>query len=172
MLAKYMKNMIQHTIPKLTRSVLPATQRMMTMNQYRRFVIYSGYGKTTPDLEAIHDQWVKLYNSRDADKLCSLYTSDCTIMPCGEESVSGHENAKKFFKSHMDAISEVISHLDEAGPMDKDANMAFIRGTYTYLNIGDLDNVVDDGKNVLILKKEDNEWKIYIDIWASNHHQH
>ena len=112
------------------------------------------------------------YNARDVAGLVSMYTEDCTIMPCGDESISGHEHAKKFFTENIDKVSEIVAHLDEAGPMDKDSNMAFIRGTYTYLNIGDLENVVDDGKNVMILKKVNDEWKIYIDIWSSNHHKY
>eukprot|EP01083_Nonionella_stella_P029085 80138_1 len=170
MFAKYMKNAISRTIPSISRSVLPASA--MVQHQGRGFTVYTGYGKTTPDLEAIHDKWIKLYNSRDVDGLGNLYAKDCTIMPSGDESISGQLNAKKFFASRINQVSEVIGHLDEAAPMDKDAEMAFIRGTYTYLNIGDGDDVVDDGKNVLILKKEDGEWKVYIDIWSSNHTPH
>lgn len=171
MLAKYTKQLLTRSLPPMTRSLLPATATIMR-HQRHRFTIYTGYGKTTPDLEHIHDKWTEFYNKRDVSDLLSLYTEDCTIMPCGDEAISGHENAKKFFEDRIDRVSEIVAHLDEAGPMDKESEMAFIRGTYTYLNIGDIDNVVDDGKNVLILKKIENEWKIYIDIWASNHHQH
>eukprot|EP00486_Rosalina_sp_Unknown_P003386 CAMPEP_0201566398 /NCGR_PEP_ID=MMETSP0190_2-20130828/6148_1 /ASSEMBLY_ACC=CAM_ASM_000263 /TAXON_ID=37353 /ORGANISM="Rosalina sp." /LENGTH=141 /DNA_ID=CAMNT_0047985049 /DNA_START=140 /DNA_END=562 /DNA_ORIENTATION=+ len=141
----------------MARAVLPATATIMRHQQHR-FTVYTGYGKTTPDLEEIHDKWMNTYNKRDVNELVSMYTEDCTIMPCGDESISGHEHAKKFFSDNINKISEIVAHLDEAGPMDKDSKMAYIRGTYTYLNIGDLDNVVDDGKNVMILKKVKDEW--------------
>eukprot|EP01083_Nonionella_stella_P250387 864811_1 len=159
MLSKYTKQL-------MTRSILPALTTIR--HQSHKFTIYSGYGKTTPELEAMHDEWVNLYNMRDVNKLLELYASDCTIMPCGSDSISGHTEAKKFFAEHINQVSEVVAHLDEGEVMDTDAKMAFIRGTYTYVNIGDVDNVVDDGKNVLILKRDspNDKWKIYVDIWA------
>jgi ketosteroid isomerase-like protein/peptidoglycan/xylan/chitin deacetylase (PgdA/CDA1 family) len=116
-------------------------------------------------LHAIKD-FSRAYRDREYAKMAEAYTRDGKIMPDGVGIIDGHDRIEKRWRIPEDrSIEEHIVTPVEITIVD---DTAYDHGYYegaTRMPDGSL--VRWTGKYVVVWKKEDGEWKMYLDIWNS-----
>ncbi|WP_372745795.1 DUF4440 domain-containing protein [Lutibacter sp.] len=115
------------------------------------------------EIEAANKEFMSLLAAADSIGISNLYTKDAKIMMSGMPSIVGNEAIKATFSGMMKSgISKInLTTIEVWGSED------FIteEGTYS-LFAGDTE--VDQGKYVVIWKKEEATWKLFRDILNSN----
>jgi len=100
----------------------------------------------------------------DAAHIADFYTENVMLLPAGSDFVRGKQNIKDFWQMAIDMgiknikleILELEQHDDTAIEMSK------------YILSGADDQVIDQGKGIVIWKYENNAWKLHRDIWNSS----
>lgn len=103
-------------------------------------------------------EWIKAYNSKDANNLIPLYTDDAIYISSHVNGLEldGRENVIDYFQNgingggHIDKI-EILS-------MNLSCDMATLLCKYQATNSG----VTVTGRNLLVMKKIDGKWLIAV----------
>jgi len=110
-------------------------------------------------------KWCDAYRNGDAAAIASFYTEDGQLLPQNSDVVSGRDNIQNFIQGLIDdgtiteveiIPSEVIDNGDNATEIGR------------YKMKGADNNMVDEGKYIVIWKKVGNELKFYRDMFSSN----
>jgi uncharacterized protein (TIGR02246 family) len=115
-------------------------------------------------IEAANERFMQAFAQADAAGLASLYTEDGQLLPPGGEAAHGWAAIRAFWQAAMDngisaarlEIAEVEEHGDTAIEVSR----------YTLLGAGE--QLLDQGKYIVIWKRERGEWKLHRDIFNSN----
>ena len=100
----------------------------------------------------------------NAADIADFYTESGVLLPAGADFVRGKQNIKEFWQIAIDMgikkikleIVEVEQHDDTAIEMSK-------------FTLSDADDqMIDQGKGIVIWKNENNVWKLHRDIWNSS----
>ena len=122
----------------------------------------------TPDIHsAIHaliENFESTFSRGDSAEIADFYTDNGMLLPPESDLVQGKRDIKAFWQAAIDMgiknvkldIVEVEQHGDTAIEMSK----------YT-LSSAD-DNLIDQGKGIVIWKYESGAWKLHRDIWNSS----
>ena len=99
----------------------------------------------------------------DAAGVAAQYTEDAQVLPPNGDLVSGKQDIQNLFQGFIDSgISGISLESTETEGM---GDTAFEVGKYT-LSVDD--QVVDNGKYIVIWKKDGEDWKLHRDIFNSN----
>ena len=100
----------------------------------------------------------------DATAVASHYTAGGQAFPPNGDVARGREAIAKLWKGAMDAgvktVKLVVVEVEPHG------DTAYEVGTYTLLGEGG--KTVDNGKYVVIWKRDGGQWKIHRDIWNTS----
>jgi uncharacterized protein (TIGR02246 family) len=115
-------------------------------------------------IEAANQRFMQAFVQADAAGLASLYTEGGQLLPPGGEVAHGWVAIRAFWQAAMDSgisaarleIAEVEEHSDTAIEVSR------------YTLLGASGQVLDQGKYIVIWKRERGEWKLYRDIFNSN----
>jgi uncharacterized protein (TIGR02246 family) len=115
-------------------------------------------------IEAANERFMQAFERADAAGLASLYTEDGQLLAPGSEPARGWEAIRAFWQAAMDSgisaarleIAEVENHGDTAIEVSR----------YTLLDAGE--QVLDQGKYIVIWKQERGQWKLHRDIFNTN----
>ncbi|MCL6265018.1 YybH family protein [Flagellimonas myxillae] len=106
----------------------------------------------------------KAYMAQDFDAMAMLYTENAKLMPLGTPIVEGREAIKSRWISGKD--TKILSHSMDASEINIMGNHAYDYGYYKGTSQKGNNPVSEwKGKYVVVWKKEDGGWKMYIDIW-------
>ena len=127
-------------------------------------MISSPAATTQVAIQAANERFMQAFRHGDAVGLASLYTQDAQLLPPGSEVAHGREAIRAFWQGAMDSgitaaqleIAEVEDHGDSAIEVSR------------YTLLGTQEQVLDQGKYIVIWKQEDGKWKMYRDIWNSD----
>jgi len=124
---------------------------------------YSGKGEDINKILNTIDAFSKAYVSADFDKLTTFYSTDGKIFPTGADIIVGHKAIKK--RWILPKGSKILYHKITPEEIKIIDDYAYDYGYYEG-NSSD-NNTVNGfkGKYVIVWKKIDNDWKIYLDIW-------
>jgi uncharacterized protein (TIGR02246 family) len=100
----------------------------------------------------------------DAAAMAEAYTSDGALLPPNHEMVKGREAIEKFWSAALQ--SGVKSATLETAETGSGGDVAFEVGNYSLLGEGG--KVLDQGKYIVLLKRDGNRWKYFRDCWNSN----
>jgi len=123
--------------------------------------------KANSDLEIINKNisaFSKAYMDGDIEGLVNMYTEDGKIFPNNRKIMSGKTDLLSYW-----AIPEgvkILHHKVTPSEIYIENNIAYDYGYYegkTFTK--DKEEVSWQGKYIIIWKKIDGEWKIYLDIW-------
>lgn len=119
------------------------------------------------EIDAFRKQYMEEWEEQDAEGLASLYTCDAKFMPSGMDVVHGKEAIAGVLKN-MFNMGMARIHLDdeEITPIETTEESLYLRGYYTLFSAeGD---VIDHGKHLVVMKKVDGQWKVYVASFNSN----
>lgn len=101
--------------------------------------------------------------AKDAARLGSLYAKDAIAFSPNSEMIKGREAIQAFWKGFMDGgFTAPIETIET----ELDGKFGIEVGKYTIMDASG--KTVDQGKYVVVWKKEDGKWKLYRDIWNTN----
>lgn len=109
-------------------------------------------------------RFMDTFGKGDAQGVAALYTDDGQLLPTGGDVVTGHEAIAGFWSGAMEmgiAGAELDTReLDELG------DTAIEVGRYTLHSSGQ--EVLDEGKYLVVWKKDGDAWKLHRDIWNTS----
>src|SRR5690348_15255545 len=119
------------------------------------------------DIESVNRLFEKKFASRDATGMASLYTRDAMLMPPGAPVQQGAEAIGGFWKMAMDMGIKTARlstiEITEAG------DNAIEVGEYHLA--GAEGQSIDNGKYLVVWKKEKGNWRLAKDIWNTSKSQ-
>jgi ketosteroid isomerase-like protein len=100
----------------------------------------------------------------DAQTVSDLYAETAAILPPNGARVEGRANIKNFWQGAYNAgVKKVETKTLE---VEGSGNTVSEIGSYTLR--GADDQILDEGKYVVVWKKEGKNWQMFRDIWNSN----
>jgi len=125
---------------------------------------YSGKGEDISKILSNIDNFSKAYVNAKYDELTSLYSTDGKIFPAGADIIVGHEAIKK--RWILPKGSKMLSHKVTPEEIKVIDDFAYDYGYFQGSSSNKKGTVFNfKGKYVIVWKKTDNDWKIYLDIW-------
>jgi len=109
--------------------------------------------------EKLNAAYTTAMKNSDLEAFMKLYTKDASIRNNDGSLVSGIDNIKAQYKDFLESGNYSIS-LEIIDETTLDNNTVFESGRYTFTLL-DGEQSVSKGEFVNVLKKENNEWKIY-----------
>lgn len=125
--------------------------------------VYSGSGEDINIILTNIKNFSRAYVSADYDKLTDFYSQDGKIFPTGADIIEGHFAIKQRWT--LGKGTKILSHKITPVEISVIGNMAYDYGYYQ--GTWSKNEVIDSwkGKYVIIWKKVEGDWKIYLDIW-------
>jgi ketosteroid isomerase-like protein len=115
-------------------------------------------------IEAANARFGSLFKQANGAGVAALYTQDAQVLPPNGDIVSGGAAIQKFWQGVMDAgIKGAKLTTLEVTPA---GNTAYEVGRYELS--GADGSVLDNGKYVVIWKRDGGQWKLHRDIWNTN----
>ncbi|PRY08845.1 uncharacterized protein (TIGR02246 family) [Pontibacter ummariensis] len=100
----------------------------------------------------------------DAQEMANLYTKEGMLLPTGSDMIKGREGIRTFWQGAIDmGMKQVKLETVEVEPHE---NTAIELGKYTLK--GENNQLIDQGKYMVIWKREDKQWKLHKDMWNSS----
>ena len=118
----------------------------------------------TGSIQAVNQAFMSTYASGDAAGMGALYTEKGQLLPSNSDFVTGRKAIQGFWKAVMDMGIKTAKL--ETIDLEEHGNAAYEVGKYTLSGAGG--QVMDQGKYVVIWKKEGGEWKLHRDIWNTS----
>lgn len=123
--------------------------------------------KTDPALSKIAADFGAAVTAGNAAKVASLYTTDATLMPPNESAVKGRTNIQAWFQKQIDGGASTLKLQPTESRISGD--LAFEAGTYTFgVKPKTGQPITDNGKYIVVLRKDGADWKISHDIFNSD----
>jgi uncharacterized protein (TIGR02246 family) len=115
-------------------------------------------------------QFIEAFNKGDAAAVANMYTMDARVLPPNSEMVEGRANIQKFWQGAITAGLKMSTletvHVEQQG------NLAVEVGRYTTTMSGAGDTTTtDQGKYVVVWKRDGKDWKLAVDIFNTNRPQ-
>lgn len=112
-----------------------------------------------------NQQFMSVFNQGNAGGVASCYTAGAQLLPANLGSIAGRDNIQGFWQAVMDmgiktAKLETVE-LDVVG-----GETVIEVGKYTLL--GGQEQVLDEGKYLVVWKTEQGQWKLHRDIWTTS----
>ncbi|SHH30213.1 YybH family protein [Winogradskyella jejuensis] len=123
--------------------------------------------KTKSDLDIIKENTLafsRAYMDGDIDGLVNMYTEDGKIFPNNLNILSGKTELKKYWNLPED--TKILHHKVTPSEVKIENDTAYDYGYYEGKTLTkDKKEVQWQGKYIIIWKKVNGDWKIYLDIW-------
>ncbi|KAA9338339.1 SgcJ/EcaC family oxidoreductase [Hymenobacter busanensis] len=117
------------------------------------------------EIRQINARFENTFSRGDASGMASLYTAEGMLLPAGSDAVQGQAAIGSYWQQVMNqGFSRVELHTVEVDHVGRDAAVEL--GTYHMRDAAN--QVLDQGKYIVVWKQEDGEWKLQRDIWNSN----
>ncbi len=119
-------------------------------------------------IEAINKQFADAVKRGDAAAVAALYTEDARLLPPNGPMIVGREAIQNSEQSDFDAGVSGDLQLTtlEVGVV---RDLAYEIGEYAHtIQPDEGEAIKDQGKYVVVWKRENGEWKLDVDIWNSS----
>ena len=124
---------------------------------------YSGSGEDINKILENINFFSKAYIDADYDKLTSFYSTDGKIFPAGSDIIVGHKAIKN--KWIMPKGTKILSHKVTPKEIKVINDYGYDYGYYEGSSSRKKEVFHFKGKYVIVWKKVNDDWKIYLDIW-------
>lgn len=118
-------------------------------------------------IEANNKRFVEALNKGDAAAVASMYAAAAKVLPPNNQMIEGRQNIQALWQGLITAGAK-LQALDTV-QVDSRGDLAYEVGKYT-LTIPQASGqpVTDQGKYVVVWKKEGASWKLFVDIWNTS----
>ena len=117
-------------------------------------------------IEANTKKFTEAFNKGDAAAVANMYTTDARMLPPNSEIVEGRLNIQKFWQDAITAGMKLVTletlHVETQG------NIAVEIGRYTTTVPAGGITITDNGKYVVVWKREGGSWKLAVDIFNTS----
>lgn len=117
-----------------------------------------------PAIEAANKKWEAAASRSDGAGVAALYTSDAQLLPSQSDFVRGTQAIAHFWQAAFDSgvkgVSLTTLEVEGCGDTAYEVGKLEIRGADG--------KVLDQGKYVVVWKKQGDAWKLYRDIWTTS----
>lgn len=116
------------------------------------------------EIRSANQNFEKTFARGDAEGMGSLYTSDGVLLPPGAGILEGSTAIQNFWQTVMD-MGIKGAHL-ETLEVQPEGETAIEMGRY---ELGGVDGErIDQGKYIVIWKRQEGNWKLHKDIWNTS----
>ena len=115
-------------------------------------------------IEAANAKFSADFAKGDANAVASHYTASAWAFPPNGEITRGREAIGKLWKGAMDGGVKQV----KLTTVEVEARGDAAHEVGTYVLIGDGGKQLDNGKYVVVWKREGGQWKIHRDIWNTS----
>jgi uncharacterized protein (TIGR02246 family) len=115
-------------------------------------------------IEAANKGFEAAFARSDAPGVAALYTAQAQLLPAHSDVVTGAEAISRFWQAAFDSgatgVSLVTLEVEGYGDTAIEVGRLELRGADS--------QVLDQGKYIVIWKKEGGVWKLHRDIWTTS----
>ena len=129
-------------------------------------VAYSQTSATRKAIEANTRSFVEAFNKGDAAAVAQIYAADAKILPPNEKIVEGRANIQAFWQTAIGAGLKMTSLTPTT--ITPAGNLLVETGKYVMTIPAGGATVTDEGKYVVVWRREGRNWKIIRDIFNSD----
>jgi uncharacterized protein (TIGR02246 family) len=121
-------------------------------------------GDVREAIAAANQHFMTTFARGDAAGMAACYTPDGQVLPPNTDLMTGAQAIQAFWQAVMDmGIKEATLETVE---LESHGDTAHEVGRFTLR--GDAGQVLDQGKYVVIWKRQGGQWKLHRDIWNSS----
>lgn len=121
-------------------------------------------GDVRDAIAAVNQEFVTALARGDARGVAVLYTTNGQLLPTHSDFVTGTQAIQGFWQAVIDI--GIRGGTLERLELESHGETAYEVGRYTLL--GSVRQMLDQGKYVVIWKREGGQWKLHRDIWNSS----
>ena len=125
----------------------------------------AAFGQDEQMVQRLADRFAEALNKGDAALAADFYTEDALVLPPGTEMIRGREAIQSFWQEGLATIEDITLTTVNVEPLGGDALLEI--GEFRFTAKGEQPQQVN-GKYVVVLRKQGDEWKIASDIWNMN----
>ncbi len=114
-------------------------------------------------IDKINAQFEAGFTNGKAKTIADVYTQDAQILPPNSKIITGYDAILAFWQGAID-MGITSADLDTI-EQDEQGDTAIEIGKYVLR--GESDNVLDEGKYIVVWKKRNAGWKYFRDMWSS-----
>jgi uncharacterized protein (TIGR02246 family) len=118
----------------------------------------------TEGINETNQLFMNAFSAGDAEKVAGFYTANCRFLPDNGDPVDGRANVQELLQSMMDggvsSVELITWEVEDCGDTAVEVGRVIMRG--------DADELIDDGKFIVIWKKEEGGWRLHRDIVNSS----
>ena len=118
----------------------------------------------TEGINETNQLFMNAFSAGDAEKVAGFYTANCRFLPDNGDPVDGRANVQELLQSMMDggvsSVELITWEVEDCGDTAVEVGRVIMRG--------DADELIDDGKFIVIWKKEEDGWRLHRDIVNSS----
>ena len=112
---------------------------------------------------AADQAFMQTFGHGDAKAIAALYTNDGQLLPAHSDLVTGQQAIQEFWQAAIDSGIKTVQ-LDTL-EVEGYAGTAIEVGKY---RLGEGEQVLDEGKYIVIWKRENGQWRLHRDIWNTS----
>ena len=116
------------------------------------------------EIRHANDEFEAAFERSDAAAIANLYTPNGLLLPTGMNAIQGSAGIEAFWQGAMEMGIKRVK-LDSQD-VEELTDTAIELGHYTLF--GPNDQLLDQGKYLVVWKEQQGQWKLYQDIWNSS----
>ena len=118
-----------------------------------------------PEIQAISDKFIAAFEKGDAQGITDLFAKDAVLLPNHAPRLKGQQAIAAHWKAGLEQLSTIKFTTTDV----------ILLGSDTVARIGTWEVTTQDdtpmtfsGKDLVLYRKEDGDWKIVADIWNTD----
>ena len=118
-----------------------------------------------PEIQAISDKFIAAFKKGDVQGITDLFAKDAVLLPNHAPRLKGQQAIAAHWKAGLEQLSTIKFTTTDVIPLGSDT-VARI-GTWEVTTQDDTP-MTFSGKDLVLYRKEDGDWKIVADIWNTD----
>lgn len=118
-----------------------------------------------PEIQAISDKFMAAFKKGDAHGITDLFAKDAVLLPNRAPRLEGQQAIGAHWKASLEQLSTIKLTTTDVIPLGSDT-VARI-GTWE-VTTKDEQPMTFSGKDLVLYRKEEGDWKIVADIWNTD----
>ena len=119
-------------------------------------------------IEKLLSSYGDVINTSDVSRILAFYTQDGILMPNGAPAAKGHEQLKKAYESLFKSFQLNVEYITDEITVNGDYAFAKTHSKGNTLIHANGETIPVDNKELFVLHKENEQWKISCYIFNNN----